>query len=617
MRIPILFAALVACNAQAENWLYLTAPGDTLSEIGQTYLKSTRDWPKVQAVNDVKIPEHLPVNTRIKIPVELLKVTPAPVTVTAVTGNVRYKSGDGPFQRLEAGVKLNGGESVLSGPRSSASYRLADGGVLNQQESSKLAFGRLAAYGKTGMVSTELSLSGGRLEAHAAKQLAPAGGFRVITPVAVAGLRGTDFRLNVSDDGKFLRNEVLEGAVAVAAQGQEVRVEGGFGTLAEAGKPPEPPRVLLPAPVADGIPVMVENLPLAFAWQPLAGARAYRAQVAANADFSEILLDDTSAEPAITWKDNLPDGNYVLRLRGIDGAGLEGANRDHAFELDARPLPPAALTPTQGERQYQAEVEFRWAAAAEAQRYVFQLAPTPEFDSGLIERRLDAVNQHVETLEEGDWHWRLASVDAAGKQHSWGPHRAFRILFLPNPPAAQASAQAGLAHFVWGETRGAVRYGLQLGTTADLATPLRQEETAAASLAVPVPAGKYFWRVRGIESDGQAGAWGAVSPVIVPPDPPTDVEVKVDDDQVLATWKTDAVLGVVEVSTDLTFAKTGLLQKVNASRAILPRPDPGKYWLRVKGIDAHGVEGPYSRPVPFEIAGPSPWWLLLPLMLVP
>ena len=69
MRIPTsfatLFAALFALSAQAADWLYLTAPGDTLSQIGQTYLKNLRDWPRVQAVNDVASPEHLPVNTRI------------------------------------------------------------------------------------------------------------------------------------------------------------------------------------------------------------------------------------------------------------------------------------------------------------------------------------------------------------------------------------------------------------------------------------------------------------------------------------------------------------------------------------------------------------------------
>lgn len=617
MSLPAtLLVASFALSAQAADWLYMTSPGDTLSQIGQTYLKNMRDWPKIQSANGVPIPKHLPANTRIKIPVELLKVTPAPVTVTAVSGNVRYKSGDGPFQRLSAGAQLNGGENVLSGPRSSATYRFADGTVLTQQAFSKLSFGRLAAYGKTGMVSTELSLDGGRIEARAGKQLAPAGGFRVRTPVAVAGLRGTDFRLNLSEDGKTLRNEVMEGVVAVSAEGREVSVEGGYGTVAEAGKPPEAPRRLLAAPAAAGLDPLIERLPLSFVWQPVAGAVAYRAQVARDAAFNEVLLDDVTTEAAITWQDNLPDGAYWLRVRAIDSAGLEGANRDHAFELDALPLPPALLAPTLGERLYRQAVEFSWAAAAEAHGYVLQIAPTPEFGNGLIERRLAAVTRHDETLAEGDWHWRAASLDAAGKRHVWSPYRAFRVQPLPNPPAAKASVADGQAQFAWSEARGAARYGLELGATADLSAPQVKQETATTTLAVPLKSGKYYWRVRGIESDGQAGAWGAASPVIVPPEAPADLVVQTGDDRLLVTWKGEAATYLVELSGDTGFAKPLLSQQVNEARATLPKPDAGDYWLRVKGVDAEGVEGPFSRPVAVRVEAVAPWWMLL-LLLIP
>lgn len=621
MRIPSLPATLLAAllplsfPAQAADWLYLTVPGDTLSQIGQTYLKNTRDWPKIQSANNVPIPRHLQPDTRLKIPVELLKVTPASVTVTAVSGNVRYKSGDGPFQRLAAGAQLNGGENVLSGPRSSATYRFADGTVLTQQAFSKLSFGRLAAYGKTGMVSTELSLDSGRLEARAGKQLAPAGGFRVRTPVAVAGLRGTDFRLNMSEDGKTLRNEVMEGAVAVAAEGREVSVQGGYGTVAEAGKPPEPPHRLLAAPAAAGLDALIERLPLSFVWQPLAGAVAYRAQVATDAAFAEVLLDDVTKEAGITWQDNLPDGRYVLRVRGIDSAGLEGANRDHAFELDALPLPPALLAPALGERLYRQAVEFSWAAAAEAHGYVLQIAPTPEFGNGLIERRLGAVTRHDETLAEGDWHWRAASLDAAGKQHVWSPYRAFRVQPLPNPPAARASAADGQAQFAWSEARGAARYGLELGATADLSAPLVKQETATTTLAVPLKSGKYYWRVRAIESDGQAGAWGAASPVIVPPEAPADLVVQAENDRLRASWKGESATYLVELSSEPGFAKPLLSQEVNEARAVLPKPDAGDYWLRVRGMDAEGTTGPYSRPVAVRVEATAPWWMLLFLLI--
>jgi hypothetical protein len=625
MRIPSLPAALLAVffplsfplSAQAADWLYLTVPGDTLSEIGQTYLKSMRDWPKVQAANGVPIPERLPANTRIKIPVELLKVTPAPVMVTAVTGNVRYKPEGGRFEKLTAGAQLSGGESVLSGPRSSATYRFADGTVLTQQATSKLTFGRLMAYGKTGMVSTELSLDSGRLEARAGKQLAPAGGFRVRTPIAVAGLRGTDFRLNVSEDGKFLRNEVTEGAVGVAAQGREVKVEAGFGTLAEAGKPPEPPRALLPAPAADGLALVIERLPLSFAWQAVPDAAAYRAQVARDATFTEVLLDDVVTVPGVTWRDNLPDGRYQLRLRAIDRAGLEGANRDHAFELDAVPLPPAPQAPTLGERLYRHDVAFSWAAAAEAHGYVLQIAPTPEFDNGLIERRLAAVTRHDETLAEGDWHWRAASLDEAGKLHAWSPHRAFHVQPLPNPPAARASAEAGQAHFTWSEVKGAARYGLELGASADLSAPLLQRETDAITLAEPLKSGKYYWRVRAIEADGQAGAWGGISPVFLPPEAPSDLAVQVTDGDLVATWKGVAASWKVELSADASFAKPLLSQLVGATRATLPKPEAGDYWLRVRGMAGEGIEGPASAPVAVKVDAFTPWWLVLPLLLIP
>ena len=616
MRIPLLLAALISVHAHAADWLYLTYPGDTLSQIGQTYLKHMRDWPKVQAANGVPIPERLPANTRIKIPVELLKVTPAPVTVTAITGNVRYQSREGPFQPLPAGTLLHGGESVLTGPRSSASYRFADGSVLTQQAFSKLSFGRLAAYGKTGMVSTEMTLGSGRLEAHAAKQLPPAGGLQVKTVVAVAGLRGTDFRLNLSENGKALHSEVLEGTVEVAAQGKAARVAGGYGTVVEAGKPPAAPRRLLAAPSAAGLEALIVRLPLAFAWQPVEGARAYRAQVARDASFQEVLLDDITPEARITWRDDLPDGKYVLRIRAIDSAGLEGDNRDHAFELDARPLPPALLTPAPGERLYRNEAEFSWSAAAEAQGYVVQLAPTPAFGEGLIERRLAAVTGDRESLPEGDWHWRAASVDEAGRLHAWSEPRAFRVQPLPDPPVAQARAEPGRVAFAWGEASGAARYDLELDGSADLATPQVKMQTAETHVSVPLEPGKYYWHVRSVEADGQSGTWSVVSPVIVPPHAPGELTAQVKGDRLLATWKGDAPAYKLELSTDMRFATPLVSEQVHATRADLPAPQPGDYWLRVTGVGAEGVEGPPSQAVPVQVKRPGPWWLLL-LPLIP
>ena len=48
MRTALLITAILvthASQASAADWLYLTVPGDTLSGIGQTYLRNPKDWP--------------------------------------------------------------------------------------------------------------------------------------------------------------------------------------------------------------------------------------------------------------------------------------------------------------------------------------------------------------------------------------------------------------------------------------------------------------------------------------------------------------------------------------------------------------------------------------------
>lgn len=381
MRPTSLFSLLLALAplAQADDWLYLTYPGDTLIGIGAQYLKNPNDWPKVQAANRVDDPRQLPANTRIKIPVELLKQMPAPARVTHVKGNARVRSGADAYRPLAVGEFVRGGETVLTGLNSHVTIQLADASIIQQPPGSRLTFGRLAAYGKTGMVATELNLEAGRLEARASKQQPPAGGFRVDTLVAVAGLRGTEFRLHLTEDGKTLHSEVLDGAVGIAAQGQEVLLAGGQGNVTQAGQPPAPARPLPSRPRLDGLPARIDRLPLNFGWPAAAGVTAWRAQVALADASRDILLDERFATPQARWDERLPNGNYLLRVRGIDADGLEGLAGEHPFLLDvdaSRQTLPAAPTQLTAVDDYG---RLRVAWQGEGQRYRLELAPDEDF----------------------------------------------------------------------------------------------------------------------------------------------------------------------------------------------------------------------------------------------
>lgn len=612
LRLVLALVASIALPAQAADWQYLTVPGDTLIGIGQRYLKNPNDWPRIQAENKVEIPKRMPANIPLRIPVHLLKVTPAPVTVTAVNGNVRVKGADGRFQPLKANDRLTGGETVLTGPRSSAAFRFADGTVLTQQALSRLGFGRLAAYGNTGMIATELSLEAGRLEASAAKQVAPAGGFSVRTPVAVAGLRGTGFRLNVAQDGRRMINEVSEGSVAVSNQGKTVAVNAGYGTFAEAGKPPAPPRALLAAPDLGAVPAKLQRLPLRVSWPAQTGAVAWRAQVGTDATFGTVVLDDVVTTPSVDWGGELPDGDYVLRVRAIDDAGLEGLDASRKLTLDARPLPPTPISPALDERLYQPQANFAWIAVPDAHGYVFQAAPTPEFDNGMVERRLPPVIQHQETLGEGQWHWRVASLDDAGRMHLFSPYRTFIVKPLPAPPAgARSSADGGKAYFTWNPVKGADSYAVEIALDQKVVV---SKETKETTLAVALEAGKYQWRVRGQEADGQTGGWSPDNVVILPPPPPTDLKVDAKARPVTLTWQGKAQRYRVEVATEPTFAKPVLSLETDTPGAVLKDLEPGAYSARVIALGAEGVASLPSQAVAFTQERPTPWWLLLLLL---
>lgn len=611
MRLLALCLALLApALGAAADWLYLTYPGDTLSQIGVKYLKNWRDWPKVMQHNQIPHDRVLPANTRIRIPVELLRVDPAPAVVTHVAGNVRVRPAEGSFRPLAVGDRLTGGETVLTGPRSFASIRLADGSVINPQPSSRLTFGRLAAYGDTGMVATELSLEDGRLEANASRQVAPAGGLQVRTPVAVAGLRGTAFRLNFDGEAKTLRGEVLEGAVAVAAQRKEVVLGAGQGNLTQAGHPPAPARPLLPPPEAIALPDRIRALPIRFSWQRGDQARAWRAQIAADPAFSTLLLETLTDVPVAEWDGALPDGTYYLRLRAVDADGLEGRNRDHPFELDLRPIPPQLGAPTPGQRSYDGNVAFAWGMPEEAHGFVLQLSPHPHFAEAVREVRLDAVTRHMESLPPGTWHWRMASLDARGERHLWGSPQSFEVRPLPQAPTpGETRIEAGKVRLAWLAVAGADHYELAVGKPGQ-ETPLIQRKLRDPRAELELKPGRYQWRVRGLEADGQAGAWSQPSLIVLAPEAPAALQARIEGQVVELRWQGQAPAYRVELARDATF--TQILQRVESTtpQVQLAKPRPGEYRLRVIALGDDQVESPPSPSLTLEVRQLVPWWLL-------
>lgn len=525
-------AAPVSADADTPEWRYTVRPGDNLIGVSARYLARPGDWLKVQRHNRIANPRRLVPGSALRIPLAWLRHEPAPATVAAVTGLVRVSLPDAAERALLAGEQLSSGAVLSTAANSSATLRFADGSVMVLQPAARLSLDTVSVYAGGGMVDTRLRLQQGRVEVSANPGRTPGSRLQVITPSAVAAVRGTRFR--VAADAAATREETLEGEVGLAASGQQVSVPEGQGTLAEAGKPPRPPVALLPAPDVSSLPARVDTLPMRFALPALPGAVSWLGQIApkagnslspeglekltpADAQFEKLLLEASSTKPQLSFGD-LPDGRYMLRVRAADEQGLQGRDAIHVFELDARPFAPLLTAP--GTRVRTAQPEWQWSGVVGANGYQIQVARDAAFaDIMLAEQTVDARLKPSKELKPGGYHWRVASVDTTG-QGPFSPPQRFTYDPLPGAPdlnqAAPAFAKDSLALAMPAPPAG-LQYELVLSRDAERKQFVWKGVSHDGKLqASPVEPEKYYLAARLVEADGTAGPY-ATRVIAAPP----------------------------------------------------------------------------------------------------
>lgn len=506
-------------RGETTDWIYTVQRGDTLIGISNSYLVKPRDWMKLQKINRVANPRRLPPGKALRIPIEWLKQQRLTAEILRVNGSVEILSvqGGAPFPAT-VGRMLNSGDQVQTGANSNLTLRFADGSRLMVTESSRLTLEEMTAYGQSGVTNIRTRLDKGQIDTQVTPLKGPAARYEVITPAITVGVRGTDFRVSADEDDKISRNEVTEGMVAAEAAGARLSVPAGFGTLAQAGKPPAPPKALLKTLDLSGTATLLQRLPLRFKWAPAEGAAAYRAQVFADQDFENLLLDGTFQSNEAKWAD-LPDGHYFLRVRAIDEQGLEGLNAGHAFTLKARPEPPFLSSPADRGKVYGDTAQFQWSASSQAGTYHFQLAADETFTRPVADTTdLKDIQYNAADLTPGEYYWRIASRTASGDEGPFSDAQSFTLKPIPPAPAA-APPKVGDKEvgFQWAAGQEGMKYQFQLARDKDFKDIHADQTLTEPRITLSRPgAGDYYMRVRSIDPDGFAGPFGAAQQFNVP-----------------------------------------------------------------------------------------------------
>jgi len=522
----VLLIAVLLCYthilAAAEEWSYTVRPGDNLWNLTERHLINMKYVARLQQLNNVQNPYVIPPGTRLRIPVAWTKITEdahAHIVNVYGTANV-IRAADGIIPAA-LGMPLKAGDKIQSENDSFVTVEFADQSRMRVQDNTTVRLGDLKIFGDYGLVDTLVHLDEGRTESSVPKESDTGTRFRIQTPSAISSVRGTDFRVGTLNEQSGTTSEVLDGNVEVSAEKKMIKLPGGFGAVTSLGTPPSPPVKLLPSPDLSGTSSYYESLPLVIRLNPLEGAQAYRAQIAIDPEFDSLWSEFTTT--SLPFRDgDIPDGNYWVRIRGIDASGIEGYDTIIPFGLNAHPEPPFITAPLPGGMTAPENQEFTWARQSEASHYAVLISQDEQFsDVVYFNPEFRGNNLTLsESLTPGHYFWKIYAVSAEEGAGPFSDTMPFRVPY-PGPSIEETEIDKNSLTFAWRAAVEGQSFHFQFARNEDFTDILHDEVTTASRMSVENPGGgTYYLRTKTIESDGFQGHWGPAQIIEVPRDMP-------------------------------------------------------------------------------------------------
>jgi hypothetical protein len=355
----ILVALMGSCTAWAamktptEPFIsYTVKQGDTLQALARNLLTDPKKWNELARLNGLKNPNLINPGLVIDVPRSLINFANQPKLATSgvlQSANGTVTINGAPAQ---AGAAVPEGARVQTAAGSSAVLKMSDGSSVQLMPRSLAEVVTQHGYAmkdpassiSTTWFSGAIRLVEGVLDIAADKAAKRKEPLNVVTPTSLVGVRGTQFRVAYEDPtSRTARTEVLEGKVRAdnPAQAVGADVGGGFGVAVKPNEREIKVVALLPALPESALPARVERAregqQASWTIGTLAGATAYRAELAQDSAFTQIVFDAKSPSPTINLA-AAPNGNYFARVRGVDASGIEGYNAVRRIDITSAPV---------------------------------------------------------------------------------------------------------------------------------------------------------------------------------------------------------------------------------------------------------------------------------------
>ena len=265
----------------------------------------------------------------------------------------------------------------------------------------------------------------------------------------------------------------------------------------------------------------------AFGWRAVRGADHYEVGLSADPSFSSPVAQGFTTGPIVTRNTRatltamVPNGTYWWHVRAVskDGA-VSGWSQARSFRR-AWTQRSKLLEPANGATILfpKTPLVLRWSPVDYAAKYLVLLATDSDLGSLVGGREIETDGLSFSpsvTLADGTYFWAVMPVDARGNRGARSRVSSFQWRWPSATKPAVTDLVGAQEHydprFTWTPVPGAARYEVEINPSKDWAVgskvccrdPL---VTTTFSPTQLLANNKYFWRVRAINMNGNAGTW--------------------------------------------------------------------------------------------------------------
>lgn len=522
--VLITILLLVTCLQQASFAEEILVPlhvknGTNLTHLARKYCHQQSDWKTIATVNKLKPPYLILEQSTLKVPLSMLKYKKLEATLATMRGDVSIVDTNGDITRTNKGAILTSGQTLVTGENAYAHIIFPDHRYLNMEPDSKLTFNYLISL-VDHTVKIDFTLHKGRIFNQIRQQLQPNDSHQIRTPIAITGVRGTEYRIKTVDQGNTF--ETLTGKVNLGASGTAITLHANQGSKVRPGAPPEKPRPLPAPPAAPLLTPIFRTLPAVITAPEHPQAETLRMRITTDKEGQTTVKEVYCSPEKAFVIDSLPDGSYHSFFTAIDKEGFESLpNGPLPLNIRTIPSAPVISTPKDSRIFWDKQITITWLKGEQVDHFFYQLATDNAFKNIVAEQETGAPSLTTPELEPGVYFFQVQGISKDGFATLFSPPLSWKIINQPEMQGATTSASEPLA-LRWSAMADECTYDLQIAEDRQFTKLLLDKKaitTAGYEVQEHLLPGTYFVRIRAVLNPDTTGPWTASQTLEIKRDP--------------------------------------------------------------------------------------------------